>query len=95
MTDIVCTDPGHADRSGEPGWSAVLGTTDQDTAPSGVRCAACVAHDPPPAAPAPAALPDEIAAARAALAAATTILQVRSRTVALFDLLTTNQGDTP
>lgn len=85
MTDIVCTDPGHADRSGEPGWSAVLGTTDQDTAPTGVRCAACVAHDPPP--PVPPTPSDEIAAARASLAAATTIAQVRSRTVALFDLL--------
>lgn len=38
---------------------------------------------------------DAIATARASLAAATTILQVKTRTVALLDLLTTNPGDTP
>lgn len=36
-----------------------------------------------------------IAAARASLLAATTVAQTKARTVALFDLLTTNPGDTP
>lgn len=38
---------------------------------------------------------DAIAAARTALLAATTVAQTKARTVALFDLLATNQGDTP
>ena len=38
---------------------------------------------------------DAIAAARTSLLAATTVAQTKARTVALFDLLTTNPGETP
>ena len=41
------------------------------------------------------ALDAEIAAARASLLAATTVAQTKARTVVLFDLLTTDPGETP
>ena len=41
MTDIICSDPDHDSRKAQPGWAAVLGTTDLKVAPSGYLCDAC------------------------------------------------------
>lgn len=43
MTNIVCSDPNHASRQGQPGWQTVLGTTDLPTSPGGYLCDACAA----------------------------------------------------
>jgi hypothetical protein len=40
MPDIQCADPLHSSRSGQPGWSATLGTY-KGKAPNGLVCEAC------------------------------------------------------
>ena len=88
MTIITCSDPSHASRSGEAGWTDELGITDLDVSPPGYLCPACVAHVPP-VEPEPVTVPPtdaEIEAARLSLAAATTVSQTKTRALALDDL---------
>ena len=40
MTAIVCNDPKHLERSPLPGWSTILGESDQPN-PQGYLCTAC------------------------------------------------------